>query len=130
MAESTNNTVRKRDLKEEQKKELRYSQSISRKEFNKPVVIVIGTLGTGKSTVLNRLIDKDEFQTSGEVDGCTQKFSMYHGKDYDICDSMGLGDPSIDITKWMDKYNANPNVKGREIALVLLVVKGQIRPTN
>jgi hypothetical protein len=55
---------------------------------------------------------------------------MYQGEKYDICDSMGLGDPSIDITKWMDKYNANPNVKGREIALVLLVVKGQIRPTN
>jgi predicted GTPase len=130
MTESTNNTVRKRDRKEEEKKELSSSQSVSRKEFNKPVVIVIGTLGIGKSTVLNRLIDKDEFQTSDEVDGCTQEFQMFKGEKYDICDSMGLGDPNLDITKWMDKYNANPNVKGREIALVLLVVKGQIRPTN
>jgi ribosome biogenesis GTPase A len=59
MTESTNNTVRKRDRKEEEKKEISSSKSVSRKEINKPVVIVIGTLGTGKSTVLNRLIDKD-----------------------------------------------------------------------
>jgi predicted GTPase len=97
---------------------------------NKPVVIVIGTLGTGKSTVLNRLIDKNEFETSGEVDGCTTEFDRYQGENYDIVDSMGLGDPEIDITKWMEIYNENPNVKNKKIALVLLVVKGQIRPTN
>jgi predicted GTPase len=98
---------------------------------NKPVVIVIGTLGEGKSTVLNRLIGNDElFATSDLATSCTQEFNMYHGKDYDICDSMGLADPKIDLTKWMRIYNANPNVKGRKIALVLLVVKGQIRPTN
>jgi predicted GTPase len=106
------------------------SQSVSRKEFNKPVVICLGTLGTGKSTVLNRLIDKDEFKTSDEATSCTQEFNMYHGGDYDICDSMGLADPSINLTKWMSIYNANPNVKNKKIALVLLVLKGQIRPTD
>jgi GTP-binding protein EngB required for normal cell division len=98
---------------------------------NKPVVIVIGTLGEGKSTVLNRLIGNDElFATSDLATSCTQEFNMYHGGDYDICDSMGLADPSINLTKWMSIYNANPNVKNKKIALVLLVLKGQIRPTD
>jgi predicted GTPase len=101
---------------------------------HKPVVIVIGTCGSGKSTVLNRLIDKDVFETSEECYSCTTEFNMYHGEDYDFIDSMGQGDPRLDITKWMDKYNANPNFKNRKIALVLLVFtyhgNRYPRPTN
>ena len=95
---------------------------------NKPVVMVIGTLGTGKSTVLNRLIGEDVFQT-GDYD-CRKDFYMYQGEHYDYVDSMGLCDPRIDNRKWIQAYNANSNLKSRKIALVLLVVKGQIRSTN
>ena len=40
-------------------------------------VIVIGTLGVGKSTVMNRMAGGEQFVVSNGAMGCTQKVSSY-----------------------------------------------------
>lgn len=73
----------------------------------KPLIVTIGTLGVGKSTLMNRIIadDREEFQTSGDVDGCTSFFDPYILGDFTIVDTPGLGDVDLPFALWVQRFN-------------------------
>jgi putative ribosome biogenesis GTPase RsgA len=79
----------------------------------KPIIVVMGTLGVGKSTFLNTLLgEKTEyFETSGGVDGCTQKFTSCQWGDYLVMDTPGLNDPKLDVVDWVATYNGTAAIK-------------------
>ena len=63
--------------------------------------MVVGQLGTGKSTFLNHLIGKDYFKTGDIPTSCTRDFTYYEEGYRTFWDSPGLGDPDIIThTKW------------------------------
>lgn len=57
-------------------------------------MLTIGTLGVGKSTMLNKLLGIEVFETSDKVTGCTYDFNrMDHPRgDYIVLDTPGLHD--------------------------------------
>ena len=66
-------------------------------------VIVFGTLGVGKSTLMNRIAGSDQFQTSDGSEGCTQKVARYEipGKGITVIDTPGTNDPDMSLDTWV-----------------------------
>lgn len=96
---------------------------------SKPLVLVLGTLGTGKSTVLNRTCGEEgRFEAKDSVEAVTKGFNTYDLKNFTLLDTPGLGDPEMPLATWVGKLNAS-TIKGRPVALVLMVLKAAIRPT-
>ena len=95
---------------------------------NKPIVLAMGTAGTGKSTMLNRLLGNDEgFGTSGAAQSCTQSFTGIQTDYCTILDTPGLGDLNMTLEMWAAKLNSSV-YKDQKVALALLVIKASIRP--
>lgn len=77
-------------------------------------IIVIGTIGTGKSTLINRIIGDDCLRTGFSLSRITKEIEQvsglmeFDGKKYNITciDSAGLIDPSSDF----DKQLTNPHI--------------------
>ena len=72
---------------------------------SKKNVIVLGTLGVGKSTLMNRIAGVDKFVTSDGAEGCTQLPLSYtfkkDGVDITVTDTPGTNDPDMDIATWI-----------------------------
>ena len=65
-----------------------------------PLVLVIGTLGTGKSTLLNRLYgdaQESTFETSRKPRGCTKDYKVVDMPNYRIVDTPGTNDPRMNV---------------------------------
>ena len=93
--------------------------------------LVIGTLGTGKSTFLNTCTGKQNFLTSAEPEGCTHNYSMIDliDKQLQFIDSPGLHDPKMPIGTWIEELKED-GMKNRKINLCLIVLMQKVRPDN
>ena len=75
---------------------------------SKPIVLAMGTLGVGKSTVLNRILGSEKFECSDRPTGVTQDFTAYETADFTILDTPGLNDMEMPLPTWAAKLNASP----------------------
>ena len=94
---------------------------------NKPTVITIGTLGVGKSTLLNRLADADVFAAKRTVKRVTTDFNLHEADTFGLIDCPGLGDPNMTLAEWAAKLNES-RFTGKGIALALMVIRQKVRP--
>ena len=90
--------------------------------------MVIGTLGVGKSTVLNRIAESNVFFAKDQVERCTTDFGMHEAQDFCLLDTPGLNDPDMTTVEWAGKLNAS-EFKGRPVAFVMMCLKACIRPS-
>ena len=71
-------------------------------------VIVLGTLGVGKSTLMNRVAGGEQFETSDGADGCTQVPSSYtfekDGHKVRVVDTPGTNDPRMPAAIWIAAF--------------------------
>ncbi|OXA61567.1 uncharacterized protein LOC110862874 [Folsomia candida] len=56
-------------------------------------VIVFGETGVGKSSLINMIVDKQIAETSDKAVGCTFEHQKYSFLNYNIFDTVGLGEP-------------------------------------
>ena len=97
----------------------------------KPVVLVVGTLGIGKSTLGNVVAGGYYFETSSMAQGCTKAFNSWSssGFPFTYIDSPGTNDLRFDGPKWMQAFKQS-GLGGSRVDLCLLVVKSAIRPNK
>ena len=96
---------------------------------SKPIVLAMGTLGVGKSTVLNRILGSAKFECSDRPTGVTQDFAAYETADFTILDTPGLNDMDMLLPTWAAKLNASP-YRNQPVALVLMCLRAKIRPST
>ena len=97
-----------------------------------PTILPMGTLGTGKSTFLNRAIgqsDEDGFKTSSGFAGCTQDFAITNKDGYDWIDSPGLNDPKLPVGSWIEMLKEE-GMRDQKINMALIFIKPRHRPEN
>ena len=73
--------------------------------FDKRNIIVIGTLGIGKSTLMNTIYGEDQkFVAKNFSESVTKTISAAEftkeGINYTVIDTPGLNDPNMDINTW------------------------------
>ena len=71
----------------------------------KPTVVVLGTVGHGKSNFLNRLAGEDIFESAKKVKSVTLVSKMFENEDFKMIDTPGLNDKRIDTKDWVDSFN-------------------------
>ena len=71
----------------------------------KPTVVVLGTVGHGKSNFLNRLAGEDIFESKMQVTSVTMVPKMMETEDFKMIDTPGLNDKRIDTKVWVDRFN-------------------------
>ena len=96
---------------------------------NKPLVMLIGTLGTGKSHLGNKALGEGIFVSKKSVKGVTQDFKATEGPDFKLMDTPGLNDNRMTEETWFQKYRESA-VGGSALDLVILVVASKIRVEN
>jgi ABC-type cobalamin transport system ATPase subunit len=90
------------------------------------VVGVVGKYRTGKSTLLNRLAEREAFETSATVNACTYGLTLHAAGDVCYLDSEGLGSPDANA-------NHDANIFALAAALsscLLLNTQGNITSTS
>ena len=71
-------------------------------ENNKPTVMVLGSIGHGKSTFLNRLAGDDNFfHAARSVKGVTQYPTKHELPNFILIDTPGLNDCRIPTADWV-----------------------------
>ena len=96
---------------------------------NKPTVMVLGSIGHGKSTFLNRLAgDENFFHAARSVKGVTQYPTRHELPDFDLIDTPGLNDCRIPTADWVQRFNSCADSQPQPLSLALLVFKASIRP--
>ena len=65
-------------------------------------VIVMGTLGIGKSTLLNKMsgMSQEQFETAYQPEGCTHEPKMLPFDHFNLIDTPGLNDPNMSTNEW------------------------------
>ena len=96
--------------------------------------MVMGTLGTGKSTLLNRMsgkqVEEEPFLAKLQTSGCTQKPAMAEAEGFKLIDTPGLSDPNMSTLDWQTRYNQWIAEQGNvRIDLAVLVFKQSVRPS-
>ena len=94
---------------------------------NKPTVITIGTLGVGKSTLLNCLAAAEVFAAKRSVKRVTTDFNLHEADTFALIDCPGLGDLNMPLIEWSAKLNES-DYTGTGIALALMVIRQKVRP--
>ena len=98
---------------------------------SKPTVMVIGTVGTGKSTTMQRLSgsNEEEFISARQPEGCTQHAQVKEFNRFKLIDTPGLNDMRIPSSDWGTRYNESDVIKNCKcIDLVLILFRCKIRP--
>ena len=100
---------------------------------SKAKVIVIGTLGIGKSTVMNKISAGQKFNTSDEPEGCTKDPDSFtfnsDGKEITVVDTAGLNDNNMNISLWINNYTEYAKKSDESaISLAIIAFKASIRP--
>ena len=76
-------------------------------------LLVIGKVGAGKSTVLNKLANEEIFESSNKPSSCTKivasKKINFEGYPLKIFDVPGLCDPKMPISKWVENLLTGVN---------------------
>jgi small GTP-binding protein len=87
----------------------------------------MGTLGIGKSSLMNWIADKECFKVSDQAEGCTQEWNEVtfeeDGNEIILVDTPGTNDPNIPHLQWVNiiqSYAAKN--KDRKYGLVLLAL--------
>ena len=92
-------------------------------------MIVLGTVGHGKSNFLNRLAGKNAFKSKRSVESVTLVPEMTETDHIKIIDTPGLNDERIDTKDWVDRFNDSGNVAGPQpLSLAILLFKASNRP--
>ena len=71
----------------------------------KPTVVILGTVGHGKSNFLNCLAGENAFESSKQVTSVTLVPKMVETEDLKLIDTPGLNDMRIDTKDWVDRFN-------------------------
>ena len=71
----------------------------------KPTVVILGTVGHGKSNFLNRLAGANIFESKKQVTSVTLAPQMTETADFKMIDTPGLNDMRIDTKDWVDRFN-------------------------
>ena len=71
----------------------------------KPTVVILGTVGHGKSNFLNRLAGENIFESRKQVTSVTLAPKMTETEDFKMIDTPGLNDMRIDTKDWVDRFN-------------------------
>ena len=72
----------------------------------KPTVMVLGSIGHGKSTMLNRLAGQDGmFHAARKVKGVTQQPTCKELANFNLIDTPGLNDTRIPTADWVGRFN-------------------------
>ena len=71
----------------------------------KPTVVILGTVGHGKSNFLNRLAGENAFESKKQIESVTLVPKMFETEDFKLIDTPGLNDMRIDTKDWVDKFN-------------------------
>lgn len=93
-------------------------------------VIVLGMLGGGKSTIINKIIGADEAPSNMGAEGCTKEPKKYHSKliqGLTLIDTPGFGDPKISTRTWV---SAALSLSGTEMDAIILVCNSTNRVSN
>ena len=72
-------------------------------------MIVLGTVGHGKSNFLNRLAGKTIFKSKRDVESVTQFPELTITDDFNIIDTPGLNDSRIETKDWVERFNNSGN---------------------
>ena len=69
-------------------------------------MIVLGSIGHGKSTMLNRLAGQDGmFHAARKVKGVTQHPTCKELANFNLIDTPGLNDTRIPTADWVGRFN-------------------------
>ena len=91
--------------------------------------MVLGTLGTGKSTFMNRLGNSNAFEESYEVRGVTQEPLLRGFETFNLIDTPGLNDMRIPTADWSNRFNAwLEQTNNHTIDLALMLFCCSVRP--
>ena len=79
---------------------------------NKPTVMVIGSIGHGKSTTMNRLAGQEGvFHAARKVKGVTQHPTCKELANFNLIDTPGLNDARIPTADWVGRFNQSADAK-------------------
>ena len=97
-------------------------------------IIILGTLGIGKSTVMNRMTGSEPFKASDKASGVTvvvNKYEFeYNGYHYKVIDSPGMNDCDMDMTTWLATFKKAAKIETEPIHLVICAYKAEFRPSS
>ena len=72
----------------------------------KPTVMVLGSIGHGKSTMMNRLAGQEGmFHAARKVKGVTQQPTCKELANFNLIDTPGLNDTRIPTADWVGRFN-------------------------
>lgn len=97
-------------------------------------ILIVGTLGIGKSTVMNRLAGEEQFKAGNNASGVTQVVSSYEfekdGCRYKVWDTPGLNDTEMDISTWIANFKKTAKANQEPIHMIIVAFKSNWRPSN
>ena len=79
---------------------------------SKPTVVILGTVGHGKSNFCNRLAGENIFESKKQVTSVTLAPQMTETADFKMIDTPGLNDMRIDTKDWVDRFNDSAGATG------------------
>ncbi|KAG1859570.1 P-loop containing nucleoside triphosphate hydrolase protein [Suillus subalutaceus] len=69
-------------------------------------IVLFGQAGAGKSSLVNLMAGEDVADTSNDMESCTLHWQQYpiqfDSESYMVFDTVGLDEPQLDITKYLD----------------------------
>ena len=96
---------------------------------SKPIIMAIGPLGVGKSTVLNRLIGSEIFRCSNSHEVINRDFFAFTTADFTILESPGFCVMDFDVKGWIYRFEKSPYHE-KPVDLVLMCLKASRRYCN
>ena len=99
---------------------------------SKPVIVLLGEMGVGKSTIGNCLINLNAseelirdspFATNNNVISCTNHSSVFSGHEFVVIDTVGFGDPLYHVNTTLSLFKNALELVNYRIDLLLFVTE-------